>query len=44
VSPVVRQALDFSTCKAIPTAVLRWLALVIVTMGTLLLTGVRIPT
>lgn len=40
----IRQALDFSTGKAVATALLGWLALVIVGVGTVLLTGARLPT
>ena len=40
----IRQALDFSTGKAIATALLGWLALVAVGIATALLVGVRLPT
>jgi hypothetical protein len=40
----IRQALDFTTGKAIATALLGWLALVAVGVVTALLVGVRIPT
>lgn len=40
----IRQALDFSTGKAIATALLGWLALVAVSLATLGLAGVRMPT
>ncbi len=40
----IRQALDFSTGKAIAAALLGWLALVVVGVGTFLLTGARLPT